>query len=159
MPKGHVGKFLLYVRYVLGNMAAGFLVAVPAQLILRGKDLYLVHSLAYGIVFLLGFALLIPISRFDWRTTTVPEFMRFESITNLFASIFSGILLGMSFILPELHRNMHVFLIVFFINFMAFLHKKTHSFLFNARFLTREPAFDPSGPTVADGDTVFRPRP
>ncbi|MHC5077935.1 MAG: hypothetical protein ACYTHN_02875, partial [Planctomycetota bacterium] len=123
-----------------------------------GKDWYLVHSLAYGIVFLLAFALLIPVSRFDWRTVTVPEFMRFEATVHFFSALVAALLLGASLLIPELRNNRHVFWIVLLITGFAWLQKKMHSFLFRTKFVKKEPAFDPSAPTVAEGDTVFRPR-
>ena len=158
MPENRVLKFLLYVRYILGNVAAAFLVAVPARLILIGGESDMFHSLAYGIVFLLGFALLIPVSRFDWRTVTVPQFMRFETVVNFYSSVISALLLGASFLVAELHETRHVFWIVFLINVFAWGTKKVHVFLFRTRYDRSKPAFDSAATTMVDGDTVFRPR-
>ncbi|MHC4597495.1 MAG: hypothetical protein ACYS47_00670 [Planctomycetota bacterium] len=159
MPNNRVLKFLLYVRYILGNVAAAFLVAVPARMILVGGESDMFLSLAYGVVFLLGFALLIPVSRFDWRTVTVPQFMRFELVVHFYSSTVSAVLLGASLLVPALSETRKVFWIVFLINLFAWGTKKVNVFLFRTRYDRGKPVFDASASTVVEGDTVVRPRP
>lgn len=161
MPEGRVVSFLLHLRYVAGHLAAGFLVAVPAQLILRREDAYLVHSLAYGIVCLLAFLLLLPLSRFDWRSVTVPEFIHFERAVAFYAALLAGGLLVASLFAPPLEKIYTVFWIVFLVNFFNWANKKVNTYFFAARKPKRieEPPFDGTGPTMTEGDTkiLFRP--
>jgi len=158
MPSGRILSFLLHLRYILGNLAGGFLVAVPAQLILRGKDWYLVHSLAYGIVFLLAFVILIPLSRMDWKNVTVPEFVRFERATASYAAMIALALLAASFLAPALESNRPIFWFVFAITSFGSAQKWTQSWLFHAKKEKMDHSVDPHAPTIDDHDTTIRHR-
>ena len=158
MPSGKIRNFLLHLRYVLGNLAAGFLVAVPAQLILRGKDWYLVHSLAYGIVFLLAYVILIPLSRLDWWNVTVPEFVRFERTTASFSAAVALALLLASFAAPPLQNNRPVFWFVFVITAFGAAQKWAQSWLFHAKKEKMDYSVNPHSPTIEEHDTTIRHR-
>ena len=159
MPSGRITSFLLHFRYVVGQLAAGFLLSVPAQLILRGKDAFLVHSLAYGIVFLLGYVLLIPVSRFEWTNITVPEFWRFEITISFWATLVTLVLLLASLVTPLLKSNQHVFWFVFVITFFYWAQRKGYALLFDHWPVKAVAPVDPNAPTVIEGDTKIRRRP
>lgn len=155
MAATRMQKILLHVRYLLGQMAAGFLVSVPAQAILRGVEWILVYSLAFGVVFLVGYLLLLPLSRFDWRTVTVPDFIRFESQVSFTAMLLSAALLLLTILFPEeLRNNREVFWFVLAINFFLWAQKKFYSWLYSTKFgMPLQPA-DLSGPTVVSDDAT-----
>ncbi len=158
MPAGKALRFLLFVRYVLGTLASGFLVAVPAQLLLRGMESHLLYSLGFGVVFLLGFLLLLPVSRFDWRSVTVPAFMRFQVRVSFASMLLSGVLLVAS-LLPSLERNREVFGFVLAITFFSWAQNKANDLLHKSRFENEEapsPTVDLHAPTVVDNDTKIK---
>lgn len=86
-PVREVSRRLLHVRYVFGYLGSGFLVSVPISLGMKiGSGLSPIDfvgrgalSVAYGIVLLVPFFALWPVTRrFDWKAMNVPEFQLFE---------------------------------------------------------------------------------
>lgn len=95
--KAHAKITLLHVRYVLGYLSAGFGVSAPVTLgyqIYYGQDTGQVVALTglsvlYGIVLLVPFLALEPVTRVDWERMRVPEFRMFELVVSRWAALLS----------------------------------------------------------------------
>jgi hypothetical protein len=145
LDAGGTRTFLLRARYVLGSLAAGFLVSVPAQLVLRGTDWSLLHSIAFGIVFLLGSLLLVPFTRIDWCRVALPEFKRFELSVSFYAMLLAAVLQPLPFLSGTLAPNKPVFWLVFVLMVFAWGQNKFYSLVFRELYLhgTEEPGGRP----------------
>jgi hypothetical protein len=130
---------LLRARYVLGSLAAGFLVSVPAQIVLRGMDWVLLRSLAFGIVFLVGMALLIPFTPFDWTRVTLPAFKRFELSVSFWAMLLAAALMPLGFLVEALKPNRPVFWLVFVLMAFAWGQNKAYSLIFRELYSADAP--------------------
>jgi hypothetical protein len=135
LDAGGTRTFLLRVRYVLGSLAAGFLVSVPAQLVLRGTDWSLLHSIAFGIVFLLGSLLLVPFTRVDWRLVALPEFKRFELSVSFYSMLLAAALQPLPFLFRAFAPNKPVFWLVFVLMGFAWGQNKFYSLIFREFYL------------------------
>jgi len=130
-PKGPL-LILLHARYVLGQLAAGFLVSVPVQLLLRGGEVHLFQSLAWGIVFLAGSLLLVPLTPFDWSSVTLPRYKRFEMWVCFLTAAVSLILFLSSYLIEPIGRNRSVMWFVLVISLFAWARERANLFLFPA---------------------------
>ena len=86
---------LLHARYVFGYIAAGFLVSAPLYM---GTKLFndfswdskifghIFYSLLDGLICLIPFIVLIPVTQIDWENMRVPEFKIFELALTRWAS-------------------------------------------------------------------------
>ncbi len=97
-------RVLLHVRYVCGYLAGGFLVSVPIAIGSKvGGDLQLLDavrqsalSVLYGLVLLVPFFGLWPVTRIDWKAMNVPEFQIFELAVTRWAALVASFLLFLS---------------------------------------------------------------
>lgn len=89
---------LLHTRYIFGYLAAGFLVSAPLYIGTRffrdfnweGEAFWhIFYSLVSGLVCLIPFLILIPVTRIDWENMKVPEFKNFELALTRWASYLS----------------------------------------------------------------------
>lgn len=95
---------LLRVRYVLGYLAGSLLVSVPIDVGYqlasgRGTPTGIAAagvSIGYGLVCVVGFFVLRPLTQIPWERVRVPEFAVFEMHVAAFASAVSLLLLAVS---------------------------------------------------------------
>lgn len=88
---------LLHVRYVLGYLAAGFGISAPVTLgyqIYYGRDTTEMLALTglsaiYGVLFVVPFLVLAPVTRIEWERMRVPEFRNFELTVSRYSAIVS----------------------------------------------------------------------
>jgi len=132
LEKPGPGLALLHARYVLGQLAAGFLVSVPVQLLLRGGEVHLFQSLAWGIVFLAGSVLLLPLTPFDWSRVNIPRYKRFEATVCFIAAAVARLLFLSSYIVEPIGRNRSVMWFVFVITLFAWARERGNMLLFPA---------------------------
>ncbi len=123
-------SLLLHARHVMGSLAAGFMVAVPIQLVLRGKEVQIFQSLAWGIVFLLGQVLLIPVSHFDWSGVRVPRFKRFQKSVSFYAAMTAAALFVLSFLFETMAANRSVFWFVLVLAFFNLVRRMAEAWFF-----------------------------
>jgi hypothetical protein len=134
---------LLRMRYVLGSLAAGFLVSAPAQWALRGVDWgALLHAVAFGVVFLVAMGLAVPFTQVDWSRVTLPQFKRFELSVSFYAMLLAAALLPLAWFVDALTENRPGFWLVFVLMAFAWGQNKAYSFIFR-EFYENPPA--PSG--------------
>src|SRR5579871_4918098 len=101
-----LARAVLVVRYVMGFLAGGFLISVPISIGSRvGYGVGLgdavrasAVSCLYGVIFLVPFLGLIPLTRIDWREMRVPEFQLFELTVAKWAAAAAGLLFFLSLI-------------------------------------------------------------
>ena len=101
--RGRVARFwffvkimLLHLRYVMGYLTAGFLVSAPLYLGTHGSfDEELLQrvwrSTVYGLICLVPFVGLIPMTRIPWENMRLPEFKNFELTLTRWASYVAGV--------------------------------------------------------------------
>ncbi len=90
----------------MGFLAGGFLISVPISIGSRvGYGVGLgdavrasAVSCLYGVIFLVPFLGLIPLTRIDWREMRVPEFQLFELTVAKWAAAAAGLLFFLSLI-------------------------------------------------------------
>jgi hypothetical protein len=97
---------LLHARYIFGYLAAGFLVSAPLYL---GTKMFgnlewdqfvfgrIFYSILTGVICIVPFILLIPLTRIEWENMRVPEFKIFELALTRWASYISFAYLVISF--------------------------------------------------------------
>lgn len=93
--------FLLHIRYVFGYLSAGFLVSSPIYLGTKmigqfgsvewepATFWHIYYSIITGLICLVPFVLLIPVTRIEWENMRVPEFKIFELTLTRWASYVS----------------------------------------------------------------------
>jgi hypothetical protein len=104
---------LLRVRYVLGYLAASFLVSVPLDLGYRvAYGQATVESLGaigvsilYGIVCLVGFFVLRPLTQIPWERVRIPEYTVFEMRTAAWSALVAALLLGLALVASFAHAK------------------------------------------------------
>ncbi len=166
-------RALAHVRYVFGYLASGFLISVPisaASHFIGAGDARLGDavvesfvSIAQGVLCLIPFFALVPVSRVDWKNMRVPEYQLFDLKVTRSAAIASGVLCLLSFQLHFFARWIQpkVYWYVFVLTLFSWARVKALTLLFPEFYeLEREvvPAAPAAAPPVAPPSPPAEPK-
>lgn len=134
---------LLHVRYTCGNLAMGFLVSAPLQLIGSSQEWQhgrVWSSVLLGLLFAVPFLGLIPFTNIDWGRMRLPEFKNLELAFcrwSVWASLGLLVLALFAEVMPGGLLDLQVAWVNLVLMFFTWVRAKTHVLMFREFYTLR----------------------